>query len=32
MPTTPDQKLLEALLDSGDRDNTILVNLLMMEP
>jgi hypothetical protein len=28
MPDAPDQRLLEALLDSWDRDNTILVNLL----
>ena len=28
MPDTPDQRLLEALLDSWDRNNTILLNLL----
>jgi uncharacterized damage-inducible protein DinB len=28
MPDAPDQHLLEALLDSWDRNNTILVNLL----
>jgi len=29
---TPDQRLLEALLDSWDRNNTILVNLLRVLP
>jgi uncharacterized damage-inducible protein DinB len=28
MPDAPDQRLLEALLDSWDRNNTILLNLL----
>src|SRR3954453_17273876 len=28
MPDTPDQYLLDALLDSWDRNNTILLNLL----
>src|SRR5262245_7960266 len=28
MPKTPDQSLLDVLLDSWDRNNTILVNLL----
>ena len=28
MLNSPDQRLLEALLDSWDRNNTILVNLL----
>ncbi len=28
MPNTPDQRLLDALLDSWDRNNTILLNLL----
>ena len=32
MPTTQDQSLLEALLDSWDRNNTILVNLLRAVP
>jgi uncharacterized damage-inducible protein DinB len=32
MPDTPDQRLLEALLDSWDRSNTILVNLLRAVP
>jgi uncharacterized damage-inducible protein DinB len=32
MPEAPDQRLLEALLDSWDRDNTILVNLLRALP
>src|SRR6201996_4819005 len=32
MPTSQDQKLLEALLDSWDRNNTILVNLLRAVP
>jgi len=32
MSTTHDQKLLEALLDSWDRNNTILVNLLRAVP
>jgi uncharacterized damage-inducible protein DinB len=32
MPTTQDQNLLEALLDSWDRNNTILVNLLRAVP
>ncbi len=32
MPDAPDQPLLEALLDSWDRNNTILVNLLRLVP
>src|SRR5580700_4043402 len=32
MLDAPDQRLLEALLDSWDRDNTILVNLLRALP
>ena len=32
MPDTPNQDLLEALLDSWDRNNTILVNLLRTLP
>ena len=32
MPATPDQTLLEALLDSWDRNNTILLNLLRTLP
>src|ERR1700679_3403547 len=32
MPTTQDESLLEALLDSWDRNNTILVNLLRAVP
>ncbi|HXL21719.1 MAG TPA: DinB family protein [Candidatus Dormibacteraeota bacterium] len=32
MPDAPDQHLLEALLDSWDRNNTILVNLLRALP
>jgi uncharacterized damage-inducible protein DinB len=32
MPQAPDQPLLEALLDSWDRNNTILVNLLRALP
>jgi uncharacterized damage-inducible protein DinB len=32
MPDAPDQRLLEALLDSWDRNNTILVNLLRALP
>lgn len=32
MPGAPDQRLLEALLDSWDRNNTILVNLLRALP
>ena len=32
MPKTPDPSLLEALLDSWDRNNTILVNLLRVLP
>jgi uncharacterized damage-inducible protein DinB len=32
MPNAPDQHLLEALLDSWDRNNTILVNLLRAVP
>ena len=32
MRDTPDQRLLEALLDSWDRNNTILVNLLRALP
>jgi uncharacterized damage-inducible protein DinB len=32
MPDAPDQRLLEVLLDSWDRDNTILVNLLRALP
>ena len=32
MPTTHDQSLLEALLDSWDRNNTILLNLLRALP
>jgi uncharacterized damage-inducible protein DinB len=32
MPTTQEQRLLEALFDSWDRNNTILVNLLRMVP
>jgi uncharacterized damage-inducible protein DinB len=32
MPKTCDQNLLEALLDSWDRNNTILVNLLRVLP
>ncbi len=32
MPDAPDQRLLEALLDSWDRNNTILVNLLQALP
>jgi uncharacterized damage-inducible protein DinB len=32
LPTSPDQQLLDALLDSWDRNNTILVNLLQIVP
>ncbi len=32
MPDSPDQRLLEALLDSWDRNNAILVNLLGVLP
>src|SRR5579864_3390701 len=32
MPQTSDQNLLEALLDSWDRNNTIMVNLLHALP
>src|ERR1700694_4956406 len=32
MPDKPDRRLLEALLDSWDRNNTILVNLLRALP
>ena len=32
MPDAPDQRLLEALLDSWDRNNTILLNLLTAIP
>lgn len=32
MPDAPDQRLLEALLDSWDRSNTILLNLLRALP
>jgi len=32
MPEAPDQRLLEALLDSWDRNNTILLNLLRHLP
>jgi len=32
MPDAPDQSLLEALLDSWDRNNTILLNLLRALP
>jgi uncharacterized damage-inducible protein DinB len=32
MPDAPEETLLEALLDSWDRNNTILVNLLRMVP
>jgi uncharacterized damage-inducible protein DinB len=32
MPTTQDENLLDALLDSWDRNNTILVNLLRAVP
>ena len=32
MPDAPDQRLLEALLDSWERNNTILVNLLRALP
>lgn len=32
MPNVPDQSLLEALLDSWDRNNTILINLLRSVP
>jgi uncharacterized damage-inducible protein DinB len=32
MPDAPDQRLLEALLDSWDRNNTILLNLLRALP
>jgi len=32
MPDAPDQRLLDALLDSWDRNNTILVNLLRALP
>src|SRR6202035_2268623 len=32
MPDVPNQRLLEALLDSWDRNNTILVNLLRALP
>ncbi len=32
MPKTPDPSLLEALLDSWDRNNTILINLLRVIP
>ena len=32
MPTTDDRSLLDALLDSWDRNNTILVNLLRVVP
>jgi len=32
MPDAPDQRLLEALLDSWDRNNTILINLLRALP
>jgi hypothetical protein len=32
LPEAPDQSLLEALLDSWDRNNTILLNLLRAIP
>ena len=32
MPSAPDQHLLEALLDSWDRNNTIMLNLLRSVP
>jgi uncharacterized damage-inducible protein DinB len=32
VPETPDQSLLEAVLDSWDRNNTILINLLRALP
>jgi len=32
MPDAPDQRLLEALLDSWDRNNTIMLNLLRALP
>ena len=32
MPNTTEQPLLDALLDSWDRNNTILVNLLRVLP
>ena len=32
MSDAPDKRLLEALLDSWDRNNTILVNLLRALP
>src|ERR1700722_20502314 len=32
MSDTPDQRLLDALLDSWDRNNTILLNLLLALP
>jgi uncharacterized damage-inducible protein DinB len=32
MPNTPEQSLLDALLDSWDRNNTILINLLRALP
>jgi hypothetical protein len=32
MSDAPDQRLLEALLDSWDRNNTILLNLLRALP
>src|SRR6202011_2058024 len=32
MPNAPDQRLLDALLDSWDRNNTILLNLLRALP
>src|ERR1700685_1394533 len=32
MSDTPDQRLLEAVLDSWDRNNTILLNLLLALP
>ena len=32
MPDAPDQRLLDALLDSWDRNNTIMLNLLRALP
>jgi hypothetical protein len=32
MPDAPDQRILDALLDSWDRNNSILVNLLAALP
>ncbi len=32
MPTAPDDPLLDALLDSWERNNRILINLLRLVP